>query len=62
MGNGMMCATTQKSWVAQGDANTPKNSCATTTSPKRGGGGGGAGAKNPIDGSPLFPIRQLGRA
>ena len=42
MGNGVMCAATQKSGVAQGDANTPKNSCATTTTPKRGVGGGGA--------------------
>ncbi len=38
MGNGVMCATTQKSGVAQGDANTPKNSCATTTTPKGGWG------------------------
>lgn len=36
MGNGLMCATTPKTGVAQGDANTLKNRCATTTPPKGG--------------------------
>jgi len=42
MGNRMMCVTTPKTWVTQGDANTHENRCVTTTTPKGGWGGGDA--------------------
>ena len=42
MGNRMMCVTTPKSGVTQGDANTLINRCVTTTTPYGGGGGGDA--------------------
>ncbi len=38
MGNRMMCVTTPKKQVTQGDANTPVNHCVTTPPPKGGGG------------------------
>lgn len=34
MGDGMICATTSKTQVAQGSAITPQTGCATTTTPK----------------------------
>lgn len=42
MGNRVMCVTTPKTRVMQGDANTPQNICVTTTTPKGGWGGGDA--------------------
>ncbi|SHF99030.1 hypothetical protein SAMN05444149_1084 [Pseudosulfitobacter pseudonitzschiae] len=36
MGNRMMCVTTPKKQVTQGDANTPQNHCVTTPPPKGG--------------------------
>ncbi len=42
MGDRMMCVTTPKKQVTQGDANTPVNHCVTTPPPKGGGGGGDA--------------------
>lgn len=42
MGNRMMCVTTPKTGVMQGDANTYENRCVTTTTPKGGRGGGDA--------------------
>ena len=42
MGNRIMCVTTPKKQVTQGDANTPVNHCVTTPPPKGGGGGGHA--------------------
>lgn len=38
MGNRMMCVTTPKKQVTQGDANTPQNHCVTTPPPKGGEG------------------------
>ena len=38
MGNRMMCVTTPKKQVTQGDANTPVNHCVTTPPPKGGEG------------------------
>ena len=42
MGKHMMCVTTPKTGVTQGDATTPENRCVTTTTPKGGVGGGDA--------------------
>jgi len=38
MGERMMCVTTPKKQVTQGDANTPQNHCVTTPPPKGGEG------------------------
>ena len=38
MGHRMMCVTTLKKQVTQGDANTPLNHCVTTPPPKGGEG------------------------
>lgn len=47
MGNDLMCVTTPKNTVTQGDANAPANHCVTTPPPT-----GGAGGGNALSGSP----------
>jgi hypothetical protein len=65
MGNRMMCVTTLKTGVMQGDANTHENRCVTTTTPK--GGWGGGDAASPVrrevvrDLVPMPPFSSVGR-
>ncbi len=47
MGNRMMCVTTPRAGVTQGDANTPNYRCVTTPTPKGGVGGGDAASPVP---------------
>ena len=59
MGDRMMCVTTPKTGVTQGDANTHENRCVTTTTPK--GGWGGGDAASPVRRGVVHDLRPRGR-